>query len=187
MVEKEKIRPLYCELRGYLSQVPDATRTGGYYYGSELWEHYNSSIDELNEISDGNYGRFRVSPTRSGGGGKLYIDIGTYQTKLAGLVERLHGEFFSDEPSPSGGMPTTVISQSQEQTQSFQIQMLLEVQSKIDEKIPKFDEASKERKFLEKVKGSLASIRSIAGLIALLLSLAKEYGLSIEDLKSLFN
>jgi len=186
MADKEQIRPLYCELRGYLSKIPDATSAGGYYYCSGLWEHYNSSIDELNRTSGGNYDRFKVSPTRYRDG-KFHIDIGTYQTKLAGIVERLHGEFFSDEPAPLGGMPTTVISQSQEQAQSFQIQMLLEIQSKIDEKLAKFDEGTKERKFLEKIKGSLSSIRNIAGLISLLLKLAKDYGLSIEDLRSLFN
>ncbi|OHB60659.1 MAG: hypothetical protein A2167_04585 [Planctomycetes bacterium RBG_13_46_10] len=185
MAEKEKIRPIYHELQGYLSQAPDEKGARDVIYDSAYWEQYNSTIDELNNISGNNYDRFKISPVQGQAG--LRVVICTYRSKLSGLISRLHGEFFSDEPAPFSEMPTTVISQSQQQSQSFQIQMLLEIQSKIDEKLPKFDEGTKERKFLEKVKSSLASIRNIAGLISLLLKVAKECGLSIEDLRNLFN
>jgi len=182
MASKQEIRPIYSELQGYLAQAPKTEKFT--FYGNE-WEQYNNTIDELNKLTDKDYNRFKLEPLHGSLGS--FVRLETYCQKLGGLIARLHAEYFSDEVAPFAEMPSTIITQSQEQTQSFQIQMLLEVQSKIDEKIAKFDEGSKERKFLEKVKGSLASIRNIAGLIALLLSVAKECGLSIEDLKSLFN
>ena len=69
----------------------------------------------------------------------------------------------------------------------FEGQMSLRQQSKIDEKLSKLDDSKiKEKGFLEKVKSSLSSIRSVAQLLSLLLSTAKESGLSIDELKELF-
>ena len=64
--------------------------------------------------------------------------------------------------------------------------MILDVQSKIDDMLPKFETGTNKRSFLEKVKGSLSSIKDVVGLISLLLNRAKEYGLSVDDLKNLF-
>ena len=185
MAEKEKIRPIYSELQGYLSQAPSEKTTSDATYDSSIWNQFNAAIDELNNISGNNYDRFKIHP-ETGGAGVAHVYILTYRSKLGGLISRLHGEFFSDEAAPFSGMPTTIISQNQQQTQSFQIQMLLEIQSKIDEKIPKFDEGSKEKRFLERVKGSLASIGNITQLVTLLLKVAQDIGLTIEQILDIF-
>ena len=57
---------------------------------------------------------------------------------------------------------------------------------KIDEKINHLKPEDKERKFLEKVKGALASVRDYAGLIALYVATAQEFGLTIKELSELF-
>lgn len=185
MAEKDKIRPIYSELQGYLSQAP-GIKGSGVTHDSNFWSQYNSTIDELNNISDNNYDRFRISTERDGSG-KQAMQIMTYRSKLGGLISRLHGEFFSDEQPPFSGMPSTIITQTQQQSQSVYVQMLLEVNSKIEQKLPKFAEGTKERTFLQKVKGSLSSIKNATGLITLLMNMAKECGLSFDDLKNLFS
>ncbi len=181
---KEKIRPVYLELRGYLSQIPEPAQVSDAMYDPAVWEQYNTTIVELNTISSKNYDRFKIVPEQ--GHSSEFLRILTYRQKLGGLISRLHGDFFSDEPLPFGGMPTTVISQNQQQAQSQQIQMLLEIQSKIDEKIPILPESSKEKTFLRKVKESLTSVGNVTQLIALLLKTAKDLGLTVEQIYSLF-
>lgn len=185
MSEKEKIRPVYSELQGYLSQASKEKTTYDVTYDSSIWNQFNAAIGELNNISGNNYDRFMIHP-KVGGAGEPFVQISTYRSKLGGLISRLHGEFFSDETAPFSGMPTTIISQSQQQTQSFQIQMLLEIQSTIDQKMSQFEQGSKEKRFLEKVKTSLASIRNITQLVALLLKVAHEVGLTIEQISKIF-
>jgi hypothetical protein len=185
MADKENIRPIYSELQGYLSQAPASDKQ--YLIGDPaLWEQINETINELARVSGENYERFGLTPGQSGGGGKKFLDTNTYRAKIGGLISKLHGKYFPDEPAPFTGMPSTVISQTQQQSQSVHVQMLLEVQSKIDQKLPEFGEGTKERTFLQKVKGSLSSIKDTMGLILLLVNVAKECGLSIDDLKSIF-
>ena len=144
------------------------------------------SIDELNKVSGENYDRFKIQPKTTGGGSVL-MGIIPYRSKLGGLISRLHAEYFSDEQPPFSGMPTTIISQTQQQSQSFQIELLLQIQSKIDEQLSKLEAGdTKKRNFLEKVKGALKSVRDSTGFVALLLTTAREVGLNIKELLELF-
>lgn len=185
MVKKEDIRPIYAEIQGYLSQAPTKERTSAI-YDVNLWEQANQVIDELSRVSGEDYSRFKMTPKLSGQSRSPFIEKDTYRAKLSGLISRLHGKYFSDEIPPFSGMPSTVITQTQQQSQSIQVQMLLDFQSKIDEKINHLKPEDKERKFLEKLKGALASVRDYAGLIALYVTTAKEFGLTLKDLLELF-
>jgi len=64
--------------------------------------------------------------------------------------------------------------------------MLLEIQSKIDEKLHELESEDKKRGFLEKVKGALTSARNTAELIALILSTGQQFDLTIKELFELF-
>ena len=150
-----------------------------------LWDQYNDVIDELSQLTEGDYSRYRIVPDDISGVGKAIRPF-SLKMKAAGLVGRLHGEYFSDEPDPLASSPDTVISQSQDQTQSFQFQLVLEFQSTLDQKIPQHKEGTKERTFLDKLKGGLASVRDTAGLIKLILQTGKEIGLSFEDILGIF-
>jgi len=183
MAEKEKIRPIYSQLQGYLSQVPKAD-VESQIYNSDLLNHYNKVIDELNNISGNNYEDFKLQPVLLHSRFRVLVE--TYRSKLGGLISRLYGQFFSDEPAPFSSMPSTIISQSQQQTQSFQIQMLLEIQSTVDEKIRQFKDGSKEKTFLQKVKTFLASVGNVTQFVSLLLRVAQEVGLTIEELLKIF-
>lgn len=181
-MEKEKIRPLYSELQGYLAQAPKVDHIGDSTSDESLWTHYNESVRLLGKISGEDYSRFLIQPINSQH--TDYIHIITYRQKLGGLISLLHGKYFADEPSPLGTSPHTVITQSQQQTQY--IQMLLEMQSKIDEKLQSCEEGSKEKNFLQRIKNSLSSITSATQLISQILNIAKELGLNIDDISRLF-
>ncbi len=184
---KIKIRPVYSELQGYLTQAPSAERMSVYRKEAlELSKQLSGSIDELNEITGGDYNKFRteVFSETANGFSMITLNINVYRLKLGGLISRLHGTYFADESPPFSGMPSTIINQNQHQNQTVHI--LLEIQSKIDEKLNKLPEG-KEKTFLEKVKASLSGVSSITGLITLLLQTAKDLGLSTEQVYNLFH
>lgn len=182
MMSKEKIRPIYSELQGYLAQAP---KTDDSFFQEKEWEQYNNTVDELNKLTDKDYNKFKLEPAR-GGYGEIFVRLETYCQKLGGLIARLHGEYFSDEVVPFAEMPSTIITQSQNQNQSVHVQLLLEVNNLIHEKLNKAKEGSKEKKFLEKIKGSLASVKNVSQLVTLLVTSAHQLGITIEQLKDLF-
>ncbi len=182
---REQIRPIYSFFQGCLSQAPNNNKYP-IIQSSEVWTLVNEAIDRLTAVSKEDYGRFKLVPKRGGKVAGAWVATDTYRTTLGGLISELHGRYFSDEIAPFSGMPSTVNIQSQEQSQSVNVQMLLEVQRKIDQKIKEFGEDSKERTFLQKVGDSLRCVKDAAGLIVLLANIAKECGLSVDDLKSIF-
>ena len=114
-----------------------------------------------------------------------FVRMFEYRARLGGLISRLHGEYFSDEQPPFSGMPSTVIQQTQNQNQTQSISILLEIQEKIISEIPKHEEGSKERTFLEKVKSILPSIKTVTDIISSILKIGSELGLSASDMHKL--
>jgi len=183
MANQEDIRPIYHELQGYVSKAPSSDKID-YIFDAELWESANKAIEELNKITGEDYNRFKMVPKKRGQGIGWKLEMNTYRGKLAGLIARLHGEYFSSEPAPFSGMPSTVISQTQVQNQS-QTQMVLDLQSKIDEQLRNLEPEDKKHIFLKKVKGALASVKDYAGALALYITTAQECGLTLKEVLEL--
>lgn len=187
---KDKIRPIYSELQGYLSQAPEATSGRERIYDdTSLVEQLNSSIQELEQLSQKDYSRYkeRVQTTPWNNSSRRYFDLLSYRSKLGGLISRLYGEYFSDELAPFSGMPSTVINQHQSQNQTTHVQILLDFQSKIDEKIKGYTDGSKEKTFLEKIKGALSKVGNITELFTLILRTGKDIGLTLDDIFKIFS
>jgi uncharacterized membrane protein len=182
---KDKIRPIYQELQGYLSQSPVSKTGAKTIYDDSLWNQVNQTIDELNQVSGKNYNKFRIEP-KKGMYDEDYVNSTTYGSKLGGLIDRLHAEYFYDEPNPFVAGPSTVISQAQTQEQSTQVVMLLEVQEKIFERLYDSQTGPKEKKFLEMLKDNLAGVKSAIELINLILATAQATGLDLGSLAGIF-
>ncbi|TET44710.1 hypothetical protein E3J62_09585 [candidate division TA06 bacterium] len=184
-MKKENLESLYEELQGYLSQAPWPEKTSDLIADQSVWEQYNHSVELLTDISGRDYSRFLVKPW-VGNSGRQFVGLLAYRQKLGGLISSLHAEYFSKKPAPFSSVPETVVTQSQQQVQSVYAQVLLEIDSKIDEMIPSHQEGSKERSFLQKVKSSLKSASNVAQLLALFFRIAKECGLNIDDVLKVF-
>ncbi|MDO9462349.1 MAG: hypothetical protein Q7J61_00920 [Deltaproteobacteria bacterium] len=180
--DKDKIRAIYAEIQGYLSQTPKPNSPADIFATNSSWERYNKAVQDLSKITGEDYGRFQIKPKRQDGYEIVHIE--DYRQALNGFINSLHAVYFADEPQPFGGFPTTVISQNQYQVQS--VQMLLDIQSKIDIKLQKLQEDTPKKRFLEKLKGSLSSVKNVTDLLALVLKLAKDFNLNIGDLASIF-
>lgn len=185
---KDEIRPIYCELQGYLSQAPPIGEHGNATTTDDtLWNQFNAAVEELNKITSKDFNKFKVAGIKMGQFSTPYINVSNYRQKLSGLISHLHGEYFSDEQPPFSGMPSTIITQQQAQSQNTYVQILLDIQSKIDEKLKNCEEGSKEKTFLEKIKSSLSKVGNITELFALILKTGMGIGLTIEQIWKLFS
>lgn len=186
---KDKIRPTYSELQGCLSQAPVAKNPSDSTDDKTLWELFNITIDDLDKITGNDYNKYKISPNtqRVEGypNGITDIKISEYRTKLGGLISRLHGEFFYDEPAPFSGVPSTVVTQNQNQQQSTYITMLLEIQDKINAQLPE-TKTEEEKNFLQTVKSSLSTIKNATELIQIILNTANTFGIGIDKLQQIF-
>ncbi len=184
--KKRKLKAIYSELRGYLAQAPEVE--GGIYdlYEEPVWKQYNETVNQLSEISGKDYSRFCIEPSCSSTSGRYYMNIIVYKNNLGGLISRLREEYFSDEPDPLDEAPSTVIAQSQRQEQSVDIQMVIELADIINEKIGKYDEGSKEKGFLQKLKSLRTSISNTKQLLQTIFKLAKDCGLNMNEAFEIF-
>lgn len=178
-INKEDIRPYYGEFIGYLSQAPSLEKV--FYLRNEhaMWNQYHSAIDKLREITGDDFERFKV--TTRNDAEDLVVNNTEYRTKLNGIIMHLHARYFQDEPAPFSGTPSTVVHQSQQQTQQAQILMITELQSLIDKRLYGETEklGEKEKTFLEKVKANLPTIKSSVELVSTMISIAKSMGLDL--------
>ena len=179
----EKIRPYYGELIGYMAQAPS---NGGYLRDKGLWEQFHSVIDQLSKITQEDYERFKLS-VRTDSNNDLYISSNEYRSRINGLIMNLHAKYFREETSPFSGVPHTIVTQNQHQSQNMSIVMIMEVQSLIDKQLYSNHELSEKQKgFLEKVKANLPNVKTSVDLISTVLNIAKTLNLDLNEIVKTF-
>ncbi len=181
-----ELNPIYKELQGYLTQTPLPKDPDDFTREKSVWEQYNQTIEILNNTTSEDFSRFKVEPE-----GSEYpsLNITGYRQKIGGLISHLHAKYYNEEPEPFSGSPTTVITQHQQQNQNqtIHIQLLLDIQSKIEKNIDNYDEGTKEKSFLETLKNQLNTVTTATKLFALILQLANKFGLNPEEILKLLN
>lgn len=186
MVDKKAIRPVYSELQGYLNQAPIIGEYGNITSEDEtLWVQLNNTIDELKSVTGIDFSKFKITGVKHNQLGS-FIYVSEYRSKLGGLITRLHGTYFSDEPAPFYGMPSTTITVSNQQEQSQYQTLTTELQLIINKKLTTLPEGN-EKKFLGGLKETLGTVKDFASLIVIISNLAQEYKIGIEQLTSLFS
>jgi hypothetical protein len=187
MINKEDVRPFYVELlvcfRG-VSVLEDDTAI----VRKTDWKQYNDVLIKLDKVTRLDYYK-RYAITKDDLDSYWLkpssLRACTYLHKLCCIITILYEVYFSDETPPFADMPTTIITQTQ--NQSLQVQLLLEVNDLIHKKLSTVPEGSKEKTFLEKIKVSLSSVKDVSQLVSLLVTTAQQLGITIEQLKTLFS
>lgn len=191
MDKKEKIRSMYSELQGYLSQTPIAEKGYEHIDDDGFTDNLNAIIQELNTSTGNDYSRSSLKKKyySTDRGPEYYIRVAEYRNKIGGLISRLHSEFFKDEPPPFSGMPNTSINvtQDQRQSQSIALEIAIEMGSLIGSKIEKYEKGTPERAFLEKLKEKLVSIKSVSELVLTIFGIASSVGLTLDKIKTIFS
>jgi len=183
----EKVRPIYGELIGYLSQIPLAEKSNFLYEpDTKIAEYINITIDELSGVTGQDFSKFKTETEYYDDGYSKgnQVSVMELRTKLNGLIMRIYATYFSEENPPFGGNPNIVVNQSQNQNQS-QVSMLLEFQGLIDKKLNNPNIKEEEKKFLQKVRSTLPSIKSATELFSTAISIAKDFGLNMDTVHQL--
>jgi L-rhamnose mutarotase len=185
MVDEGEIRVLYGELQGILSQTPKEEHPSDR-VDARIGEPFNNVVELVAKATGTDYSRFLVQPETKISG-QAYIDLVPFRQKVNALIMHLHCRYFSKEIPPfSGPRPSNVnVSTNVSQSQTVYLQMALEFQGKMDEKLASLSEDSKERKWWKKVKDSLGTAGSIAGLLNIMIRAAIESGLDMNTLHNL--
>jgi hypothetical protein len=188
MADEKKIKALYGELQGILSQTPNDR----YLSDEEIWNRYNNVVKLVTEATGEDYSRFSVKPKEMRDG-SFSLSNTVFRQTCNGLIMSLHGEYFGDDIPPfSGPRPSNVnVSTTVSQSQAIYFEMILEFQSAMDKKMNDFPEGTKEREkqCWAKVKKTLPTLPTTTakvGLVSNVIKIANECGLDINDLKDLF-
>ena len=173
----KRIRPIYTELQGYLSQSPEK----GVISEEIIWKQVNETIEMLEEITNENYSKFKLTTTNYHMQGEGVSAL-VYKTSLAGLIHYLFGKYFKHDISPLVETPNmkTHIEIKQEQNQFVMVKMMLDIRNKIDEKL-KVEMGETERSFLKKIKESCSSVNNIMELLNSILLTGMSLGLTLNQ------
>ena len=183
--KKIEIRPDYTTLQGYLSQIQKKEGNLGVIYDEVAMEYktqLKKVIDRLGAVTGGDYSEFEVPLYAVNNPHSLCrqkMDMQVYAFKMSGLILRLYGQFFYDERNPLDGTPSTVINSNQNQSQQVDIKLLLDVGSKIEEKLKQVEDP-KEKNFLSQMKEGLGTVGGYADLIKLATVTASSVGLALD-------
>ena len=168
-----------------VSQAPDSKER--VIFDKSIWNAYHAIVDELNLITGDNYDRHKVElqPWETSNE-EVALSVLEYRTKVIGLVGRLYATFFFGDPEPFSGSPSTVFNNQQTQNQTLDVQIRVDIESKIDEILSTLKEGSKEKNFLDKVKSSLSQVKSVSDLIRLILQTGNDMGVTLAQALKLF-
>lgn len=180
---KDKIRHIYSELQGCLSQTPSIKNNYDSIDQRAFWEHINSTIDELSTILEKDYSSYKLVPSNRE---ENYIRVSVVRLKLGAIISRLHGEYYSDEPAPFSGMPSVVNNFSQSQQQTATQTIVLEFQELLSQKIASIAD-EEEKTFLQKIKEGLGTVRNTAELIKLILELGIKMNFDVKHILTLLS
>lgn len=180
MDKQTKVQPIYDGLIGILGNAP----TQGL-ISKEVWTLYNWHITKLEQATNASYEEFKAIAGDYDDGG---VPPNIFRPTLNSLINYLHGEYFPNDPLPFSGTPALSVHnnnlQHQSQSTTVTIQQFTQL---IDKKLPFYEEESKERSFLEKLKGTISNAKDASEIITTVLALAQTYGLGIEALGKIFS
>ncbi len=184
----EQVRPLYLSLKGLMAEAPNGSGISNI-RGKHPAETANSIIDKIVLIDDDaelNQYKTEVHPDTDG---FKFVEIIQYRANLTGLIMYLFGKYFYEtETEPFGVGPNNVTYQSltQVQSQSIDVNILLQFQEFINDKLNEEDLESNEKSFLEAIKAKIANIKKVGDIISLILTTAQAYGVAIDKLVEIF-
>ncbi len=168
---KKDILGVYEELKGILASIPD----NSWFDDEGFVSHTNRIIQRAGvicrEIDDINSYLLKTDHIPNRG---PIVNAIPAKSKLNALIGRLKGTYDLDTATPTSGHTFV---QNQSQTQSQHVTVILELQERIINEIPKYPEGSKERTFLEKLKSALPTIKNVTDILSVALKIGADLGL----------
>jgi len=176
-MNKKEIVSIYEELRGILTSIGDEK---SWFDDDGFTGHANHIIERVGllcpEISD--IGLYLIQTKYQRDRGEIVESIPA-KAKLNSLIGRLKGLYDIDARAVNSGHIFI-------QNQQMNIELLLDVRGQIEKNLENYKPEQPERQFLEKLKEKLSTARSAMDVIRLIISTAKEFGISLVALMKIF-
>src|SRR3989338_6457673 len=109
-IQITRIRSIYGDIKGLLSQIPASDAKP--YIGSFVVNNYNSSIDELSEVSNTDYSRYKVTSgakSESHSRGEDFYHSTDVRAQIGRVISRLEEEYGFGRSSIGQTNPSIVI------------------------------------------------------------------------------
>ena len=194
-----EIKKIYLQLKALNeSLVHNTNNTSSLITDSGVWENFNNTLTTLFDMTqDSHYESLKVNPTDHV---LEHVSAPSFASSVyqatSYLFETQKTSALSDEYPPdrpkatNGGITQTTIS-SQENSQNTSIniefnQTLTYITEVLVEAKSEYPEGTKERAFIDKVKAGLATAKSTAEIIKLILATGSELGIALDVLVKLF-
>lgn len=103
-IQRTRIKSLYGEAAGLLSQLPLASQSSA--VPPSIGQQYNAIIDELNNVAETDYSRHKLTSSDMWDGDSKYYDMTICRTKIGSLVKRLEEEY---DFGSSASVPTSPV------------------------------------------------------------------------------
>lgn len=171
--ERRQVAGIYEELKGVLSSFGDKA----YLDDDGISDHINFVVRRVSaqcpDIPEVEIYLARTDHVPDRG---RVVDLIATRPRLASLIGRIKGVYGFDGPFQSAGN-TIIQTQNQEQSQQQIFVTILGLQERLISEIPRHAEGTKERGFLEKLKGALPAVKNVTDILASVLKIGGELGL----------
>lgn len=141
-IQLTKIKSIYGELKGYLEGLPQEGKgamSGPFVVPSAIGKKFNNAIDELTQVSDTDYSRFKVNVESNG-----VLNIREVKPSMHAAVCRLEEEFGFNKSSDIS-TPAIIINNKNQNEISLQVnytlpQLIEESNDESKEKLKQLEE-----------------------------------------------
>lgn len=193
MTNSDQLRRSYNKLFGLNYGLINSGRTG--YMQQHEWVNFNTEVEALAEIlGDDHIKSFTIIPKRMNS--QNHVNVNDFTSSVNGLLHYIYREYENmidvDEPPVAGGSSpanyTTApvnVNQSNSQATSISIefnQTILSLNENLTRKESDYDEGSKERNFITKLKEALPTAKSTLEVISLILKVGSQLKLPVDKL-----
>lgn len=177
MKNKKEIAGVYEELRGVLAAIKNDTSwfddDGFSRHANLIIARVASLCPEINDIVS-----YNIQTEYSAQRGPIVKSIPA-KAKLNSLIGRLKGQYDLEAAVTNTGH--TFI-----QNQQMNIELMLDVRGQIEKHLQDYNDEQPEKKFLEQVKAKVSTAKSAMDVLRLIISTAKELGVSLAFLMKIF-
>lgn len=164
--ESTLIRPIYTELQGILTQMPEAGFSKVVFLSKEDVQPIFDSIEELISVANESvYDRYCPVQTQNG------YNSREIRIKLSALILRLYGQYFPTEPQPFSGQPAISVNQYQTQKQELTASFVYIINYKLDQAIEQ-SEKKEDKKLFEKIKQAIQVAKDVKEVAQIMASVA---------------
>lgn len=184
-MNEDAIEGKYRELIAFLAQIPET----GTVHRQDTAKDFNDIVDQLATLCEDDFNDCKV---------RVVSDehCTSFWTKGMKLIARVNHKYEFDRKTPtvrasSQATGTNLnVSQSQQNEQNATVTVLVSIVSEVTEQLVRaeaeYKPGSPERKFIEKMRDGIKSIKAYSDVLLLILSFAQSYGISVETLQKIF-